>query len=778
MGNEKLTTLARRLRPFFTAQVSSLITGGAVSEGPDIDLVPTTGGTQVGRGGDTVLLFDSGGNPIAEYAATQAGLVAALAAWTSGDMVQIPAINITITGTLTIPAGVYLTGMGNDSILTGTITNNGRMEFLRVVGNVTNTSFLVSVRVDPVTGTGITQADGITDNCWVQMGTGVTYGIDASSTNGSYIFRTVVGTDGGTTNIGLYAHGSLVEVNNCRFGGYIGGKIEEAFLIGNTEFYGYQNTPATGSHGIIHTTTGTARLVNCSFYARSIYSYGAYITATGLTLTDCAWSSISGESLHIYGDGDRAPKNHSHTSPAGISYVSGSLSNPPTESELEAICGTPAAAGAGTGFLILDTDTSRIYLAISTGTNYQYSPFIGPSAGTPAGALSGAAGAWCWFADPRAIYYNGYIYYGYISNTGNVVVHQYNNTTQANGAAVVLRSSLGIDDHNNPSLLIRDSDKRIMAWYSAHSGPKMYQRISTNPEDASSWGTEVDLQPTFLGTEFSYPEPVQLTGEANDPIYLFWRNPYDANTQAWWFSKSTDDGVNWAARTQLFRVTNKSPYMKIVQNGDSRIDFLVSDEHPALGTSSIYHFYYTGGNYYKTDGTLIGGAGALPLDETDFTKVYDGVVGDNSWIWDIAIDASNNPVIVFATFVSTSDHRYQYALWTGLAWSINEITAAGGGIASGSNQEYYSGGIVLDQDDPQITYLSKVVSGQWEIHKYVTADGGANWADTAITTGSSSKNIRPVAVRDHGAANIKYLWLRGTYTGWTNYSMSIYGDDT
>jgi len=136
MGNEKLTTLARRLRPFFTAQVSSLITGGAVSEGPDIDLVPTTAGVQVGRGGDTIILFDSAGAPLAEFAFTSAGFDLALAAATAGDVIQFPAG--TLPGDHTIPADVTVLGFGWNTILSGAITNNGFLMFCNISGTLTN----------------------------------------------------------------------------------------------------------------------------------------------------------------------------------------------------------------------------------------------------------------------------------------------------------------------------------------------------------------------------------------------------------------------------------------------------------------------------------------------------------------------------------------------------------------------------------------------------------------------------------------------------------------
>lgn len=97
------------------------VSGGEVSEGPGIDVVSTTTGKTVGLGGDTILLYDSGGNPVREYAATSAGLDSATAAAASGDVIWIPACEI--SGDHTLAAGVEYVGLGRaKTILTGQIT--------------------------------------------------------------------------------------------------------------------------------------------------------------------------------------------------------------------------------------------------------------------------------------------------------------------------------------------------------------------------------------------------------------------------------------------------------------------------------------------------------------------------------------------------------------------------------------------------------------------------------------------------------------------------------
>jgi len=174
MGNEKLTTLARRLRPFFTNQVSSLISGGAVSEGPDIDLVSTSGGVQVGRGGDTIITFDDGGNPVAEYAATSTGFGLALA----GGAPVVWLYGYTITGNHTIPAGYHVIGNQRDtSILSGLITlsSGSTLTNLSVIRTANDANTLIGVG-GPGTGTGYLY--GCRVAC-TQSGAGASYAVAA-----------------------------------------------------------------------------------------------------------------------------------------------------------------------------------------------------------------------------------------------------------------------------------------------------------------------------------------------------------------------------------------------------------------------------------------------------------------------------------------------------------------------------------------------------------------------------------------------------------------------
>lgn len=79
----------------------------------------TAGDGAVSTGGleNKIYLWPADGSPISTYAATQAGLVSALAAAVSGDTVWLPSIPIALTTGVTVPAGANLIGISDNAAL-------------------------------------------------------------------------------------------------------------------------------------------------------------------------------------------------------------------------------------------------------------------------------------------------------------------------------------------------------------------------------------------------------------------------------------------------------------------------------------------------------------------------------------------------------------------------------------------------------------------------------------------------------------------------------------
>jgi len=103
----------------------------------------------------------------------------------------------------------------------------------------------------------------------------------------------------------------------------------------------------------------------------------------------------------------------------------------------------------------------------------------------------------------------------------------------------VIYRDLGVDDHNNPSLVFRP-DGRIAVFFSPHSGrflpppshrpSKLRYRVSKRPFSISGFERVRHVltnAPGKLG--FTYPNPIQQKGKLLDRIYKF----TDARGSAW-----------------------------------------------------------------------------------------------------------------------------------------------------------------------------------------------------------------------------------------------------
>lgn len=382
-------------------------------------------------------------------------------------------------------------------------------------------------------------------------------------------------------------------------------------------------------------------------------------------------------------------------------------------------------------------------------------------------------GVWSWFTDPRAVFRNGATYIGWVNSAGTCgiskLVHSTGSVTHFSLSATAMEN----DDHNNTAIQFLP-DGRILALYCKHNDTAgLRYRISTNPEDISDWGSEALLGAVTLPVTYSNPHYLNAVGKT----YVWYRSgegggigPKPTNCRAF-------DGTTWDAERTWITNTNARPYLKSVNNGIDRIDFVFTNGHPRDTPCSVYHCYMQldAGveKFYKTDGTLIGTG---PVTPADATLIYDGSSIDG-WVWDITYGHDGHPRVLFARFPTTTDHRYMYARWTGSVWTAPvEITS--GGTYLYLAEANYSGGMCFDTQNPDVVYLSKQVGSYWEVQEWSTPDGGLTWAKARdITSASTVRNCRPYSPRNHDGRCAVLFW-RGTYSTYINYNTAIKGAES
>jgi hypothetical protein len=391
-------------------------------------------------------------------------------------------------------------------------------------------------------------------------------------------------------------------------------------------------------------------------------------------------------------------------------------------------------------------------------------------AGPPVTQTLGS-GAWIWFSDPRAVYHAGQhraTYAAWVNDDGNAILGSYDHDTHVISTAV-LKYRLGRDDHASPTLLMLP-DGRLIAFYSSHGGKRIYYRKTQFPEDIASLepARRVPTRSGRFGATF--PQPIQL-GRERGRIWLFWRGSdwqpafaTSENGRRWTRPRTViDDGIP--------RKRHR-PYVKVASEGFDTIHFAFTEAHPGRYPTGIYYMKYQEGLFYTGSGRTIGSLSTLPIKPAQAEQVYDPKVkGVRAWVYDIAVDDDDLPVIVYDEIYRHSDHRYRYARLTPYGWLDHEITPAGPAITN--TPGWYSAGITLDHEDPRIVYLSRRVNGQYEVERWFTDDGGETWSSTAITKNSAEPNLRPVSPRGL-LDNDVLFWMRGEYPNYREYRTALW----
>lgn len=395
-------------------------------------------------------------------------------------------------------------------------------------------------------------------------------------------------------------------------------------------------------------------------------------------------------------------------------------------------------------------------------------------------------GAWCWFSDPRAIYIDNKIFGGFVDKEGSIWAFSYDPATQKR-EQYKLSDKFNYDDHANPSVMALP-DKRVAIFFSAHGGTKntpIYYAVTKKAADISSWEELQAINPDMAGNlGLCYTNPMTLSAE-NNRTYLFFRGTNFKPTFV-----ASNDLKSWSKPTTI--VVNDTvfgesgrPYMKVTSNHKDKIFLAFTDAHPRdRATNSIYFMMYKNGKLQKANGEVISESIHQAVMPSQTDKVYDASkTFDKAWIWDIAFDKEENPVLVYARFShARSIHSYWYARWNGEVWENHKITDAAQCFMRNDynnknyleTEENYSGGVYLDHENPAVVYTSRPVNNVFEIEKWTFTGEKDTWRTEAVTQDSERDNIRPFVVRNHSEGQPSLLWMYNyKYPGFRSYDCAI-----
>lgn len=401
---------------------------------------------------------------------------------------------------------------------------------------------------------------------------------------------------------------------------------------------------------------------------------------------------------------------------------------------------------------------------------------------TYSGDVVADEGAWCWFADPRALHYeseDGSInatYIGYIDYHGNIKATQIDHKKKTS-AEVLVRSWFQPDDHDNPSFLVLP-DKRVMIIYSRHTDEAcFYYRISRNPGDITCLGEEKRLA---TANNTTYPNPFILSDDP-DHIYMCWRGIGWHPTVAQMSMPDANDDIRFTwGPYQMVKSTGARPYAKYVSNGKDKIYLAYTTGHP---DNEYPNWLYC--NVFDINDRCLYDIKGNKLSEVekgvykvqrndDYAKAHPFTVVDKTadrrdWLWNMALDGEERPIIAMTKInKEKTSHDYYYAKWSGEAWNTTFIVNGGGQFHQTPNVEMcYSGGMAVDRDNVSDVYCSVPVKGVYEIVKYtMSADGAKVVASQQVTHGSEKNNARPFVIEGTKPGKHHLAWMNGDYYYW------------
>lgn len=395
-----------------------------------------------------------------------------------------------------------------------------------------------------------------------------------------------------------------------------------------------------------------------------------------------------------------------------------------------------------------------------------------------------AEGAWCWFADPRAIHHENpkkninKSYIGYIDVHGNIKAMQYD-FVKKQQVEILVRSWFQPDDHDNPTFLVLPDD-RVMIFYSRHSDERcFYYRITQKPGDIATLGEEKRLETDHNTT---YPSAFILADDP-DHIYLCWRGIKWHPTIAKLSLPDKADEVKFAGGPyQMVQSTGARPYVKYTSNGKDKIYMAYTTGHPDNENPNYLYFSYVDISKMtlcdiKTKELSDIAIGPFQVNKTpEFIQRHPYTVVDSpskrDWVWQVAIDKQGFPVIAFVRIsVDKKSHEYYYGRWTGKDWQKTFLVNGGGHFHQTQNLEMcYSGGMAIDPDSTDVVYCSAPVEGShgnvYEIIKLRLDAEGKIIEREEITRNSTHNNIRPYVLQSSQNSGLRLTWMHGNYYDW------------
>lgn len=374
---------------------------------------------------------------------------------------------------------------------------------------------------------------------------------------------------------------------------------------------------------------------------------------------------------------------------------------------------------------------------------------------------------WSWWLYPQVVSYKGVrnkVYWGYTTADGFTGVGEYDIDSTATRKNNIIFSNgyqeHGMDDHNGCAVDVMDNG-HIIAMFTGHNdSAKVIIRKSVVQESIESFDAPIVLDSSGAT---SYGQILQYDGK----IYIFYR----IVGVGWAMRYSDDNGDTWTDETVIVS-TSLQYYCRFMPTTSDGVIRIIMCSNPDGGDVNIRQgfIHLSDGKIYNSNNTTVLGTSNIP--HTSFSILIANETGKKQRLFDVAITATNSPLILYAPFASGDDSEYK------IFDSGSSVKICDGGNALLQNS-YLLGASWLGTDR---IILSRGGSGADHIEEYGYSGGQAELIETIHSEQRGLnyiRNARPIIDVNRKA----FMWQRGfydreVYTNWNMDAMIMIADDS
>lgn len=381
-----------------------------------------------------------------------------------------------------------------------------------------------------------------------------------------------------------------------------------------------------------------------------------------------------------------------------------------------------------------------------------------------------------WWTEPRSQVFGGKTFVAGVSQIGEVTIGTLDETSTTSKKRIVGQLARD-DDHSGPAILMPADKPPIVMWNNHSTDKVLFFRIGTEAGNLDTLGPVRTITISASDNKIAYNQ-LHRVG-TTDELWVITR----VQTTQWRIRRSLDYGLTWLSGNEVtlfdFGGTNQG-YMTTTRMPDGVTLRCAIYGHPTLSTFHDIYFCninMSTGAVTKLDGTVMGNIKtntSLPIDVTTLDLVYAVGGGEGSRLFDVS--SGTNPEVSFATWTSDTNSTYKYARWTGSAWVVKDVIAAGLSFGLPATT-HYLGGSHFKHGSTTMgeLWVCREASNTWRISKFVTTNGGDTWTETVISTSSDlvgadpRKLVRPNPLPPASTMDVAWFKLRRYGPGSNGY---------